>query len=253
MEFKTLDFSVDGDIGVLTLRRPDVLNAFDIPMARELDALATELCLRPSARALIITGEGRGFCAGGDLGSFRQPLAQMEAHSLEITGHLHAAISNFSRMDIPTVAAVNGVAAGAGFALVCACDMAVAARSATFLAAYTLAGLSPDLGLTHFLPRLVGLSVAKAILLTNRKIPAEEALRIGLVHEVVPDGESLAAARSSCELMLKGSSAAMGVTKRLLLEGRTAALGHQLASERTALATLSATQEAYDRCRRFVK
>jgi 2-(1,2-epoxy-1,2-dihydrophenyl)acetyl-CoA isomerase len=141
MEFKTLDFSVDGDIGVLTLRRPDVLNAFDIPMARELDALATELCLRPSARAVIITGEGRGFCAGGDLGSFRQPLAQMEAHSLEITGHLHAAISNFSRMDIPTVAAVNGVAAGAGFALVCACDMAVAARSAVFLAAYTLAGL----------------------------------------------------------------------------------------------------------------
>src|ERR1700676_3653715 len=117
MNFETLDFQADGDIGVLTLRRPEVLNAIDLPMARELEGLSAELRRRPPIRALVITGAGRAFCAGGDLTSFAQPREQMEAHSLEITARLHAAIVNFSRMDLPTVAAVNGVAAGAGFAL----------------------------------------------------------------------------------------------------------------------------------------
>jgi 2-(1,2-epoxy-1,2-dihydrophenyl)acetyl-CoA isomerase len=253
MVFETLDFSVDGDVGVLTLRRPEVLNAIDLPMSRELAVLASELRCRASVRALIITGAGRAFCAGGDLTSYRQPREQMEAHSLEITGNLHAAIVNFSRMDIPTVAAVNGIAVGAGFALVCACDVAVAARSAAFMAAYTEAGLSPDLGLTHFLPRLVGLSAARSIILTNRRIPALEAENLGLVSQIVPDGETISAAKAICGLMLKGSAAAIGATKRLLADSQAASLEHQLHAESEYLATLSATEEAYTRCRRFAK
>jgi 2-(1,2-epoxy-1,2-dihydrophenyl)acetyl-CoA isomerase len=253
MNFETLDFQTDGDIGVLTLRRPEVLNAIDIPMACELEDLSAELRRRPPIRALVITGAGRAFCAGGDLTSFRQPREQMEAHSLEITGHLHAAIVNFSRMDLPTVAAVNGVAAGAGFALVCACDLAVAAGSATFMAAYTLAGLSPDLGLTYFLPRLVGLSAAKTIILTNRRIQATEAERLGVVSQVVSDAETVLAAKAMCALVLKGSSAAIGATKRLLIDSHVTSLEPQLQAESESLAALSASEEAYERCRRFVR
>jgi len=113
----------------------------------------------------------------------------MEAHSLEITKHLHRVILNLSLMDLPVVAAVNGAAAGAGFALACACDAIVAVKSATFLAAYTLAGLSPDLGLTHFLPRHIGLAAAKALILTNRRLSAEDAAQLGLVTQVVEGDE----------------------------------------------------------------
>jgi 2-(1,2-epoxy-1,2-dihydrophenyl)acetyl-CoA isomerase len=253
VDFEMLEFESADDVGVLTLRRPQVLNAIDIPMARELAAFSTELRCRPHVRALVIVGAGRAFCAGGDLSSYRQPREQMQAHSLEITAHLHTAIINFSRMDVPIVAAVNGVAAGAGFALVCACDLAVAARSATFMAAYTAAGLSPDLGLTHSLPRIVGLSEAKSIILTNRRIEAAEAANLGLVCQVVPDDEVLSAAKAMCGRMLTGSLAAIGATKRLLSDGYTASLEHQLQSESEYLAVLSATEEAYERCRRFAK
>jgi 2-(1,2-epoxy-1,2-dihydrophenyl)acetyl-CoA isomerase len=253
MDFERLGYESDGDIGVLTLRRPQVLNALDIPMALELEALSSELRERPRVRALVVTGAGRAFCAGGDLSSFQQPREHMQSHSLEITRHLHAAILNFSRLDLPTVAAVNGVAAGAGFALVCACDLAVAAQSAIFTAAYTLAGLSPDLGLTYFLPRIVGLSQAKSIILTNRRIPAAEAKELGLVAEVVPDGETLAAAKMLCASILKGSSAAIGVTKRLLSGSDTTGLEQQLRAESENLAALSASEDAYERCRRFIK
>jgi 2-(1,2-epoxy-1,2-dihydrophenyl)acetyl-CoA isomerase len=189
MPFETLQFTADGDIGLLTLARPDVLNAMDVPMARELETLSESLRDRPSVRAVIVTGLGRAFCAGGDLSSFRRPRETMEAHSLEITKHLHRVILNLSLMDLPVVAAVNGAAAGAGFALACACDAIVAVKSATFLAAYTLAGLSPDLGLTHFLPRHIGLAAAKALILTNRRLSAEDAAQLGLVTQVVEGDE----------------------------------------------------------------
>jgi len=253
MQFETLQFTADGDLGILTLKRPEVLNAMDIPMARELETLSENLRQRPSVRALIVTGEGRAFCAGGDLSSFRQPRETMEAHSLEITKHLHRAILNLSLMDLPVIAAVNGAAAGAGFALACACDAIVAAKTASFMAAYTLAGLSPDLGLTHFLPRHVGLAVAKALILTNRRLSAEEAARLGVVTQVVESGALLSAAKELCTSALKGGAAAIGATKRLLSESFSTDLEQQLAAESRSLARLSATEDAYARCRRFIK
>jgi 2-(1,2-epoxy-1,2-dihydrophenyl)acetyl-CoA isomerase len=253
MQFQSLRFTADGDLGLLTLNRPAVLNAMDIPMAGELETLSENLRHRRGVRALIITGEGRAFCAGGDLSSFRQPRETMEAHSLEITRHLHRAILNLSLMDLPVIAAVNGAAAGAGFALACACDAIVAAKSATFMAAYTLAGLSPDLGLTHFLPRQIGLMAAKALILTNRRLSAEEAARVGLAAQVVESDALIPAARELCRLALQGSAAAIGATKRLLSDSFATALESQLAAESISLASLSATEDAYARCRRFIK
>jgi 2-(1,2-epoxy-1,2-dihydrophenyl)acetyl-CoA isomerase len=253
MQFQTLRFTVEGDLGVLTLNRPAVLNAMDIPMAGELETLAENLRQRPNVGALVITGEGRAFCAGGDLSSFRQPRETMEAHSLEITKHLHRAILNLSLMELPVIAAVNGAAAGAGFALACACDAIVAARSATFMAAYTMAGLSPDLGLTHFLPRQIGLAAAKALILTNRRLSAEEAAQVGLVAQVVEGDALIPAAKELCRLALKGSAAAIGATKRLLSNTFATALESQLAAESISLASLSATEDAYARCHKFIK
>ena len=253
MGYQTLGFETQDGIGILTLNRPDVLNAFDIPMAREIESLSADLRYRPTVRAVVITGAGRAFSAGGDLGSFKQPREKMKEHSLEITGRLHAAIVNFARMDLPVIAAVNGVAAGAGFALVCACDAAIAENSATFMAAYTLAGLSPDLGLTHFLPRIVGLSTAKILLLTNQKIKATEAESLGIVAQVVPHGETVAAAKTMCAQILKGSAAGIGATKRLLSESYSSSLEQQLQHESETLADLSATEEVYQRCQRFAK
>jgi 2-(1,2-epoxy-1,2-dihydrophenyl)acetyl-CoA isomerase len=253
MQFQTLRFTVEGDLGVLTLNRPAVLNAMDIPMAGELETLAENLRQRPNVGALVITGEGRAFCAGGDLSSFRQPRETMEAHSLEITKHLHRAILNLSLMELPVIAAANGAAAGAGFALACACDAIVAARSATFMAAYTMAGLSPDLGLTHFLPRQIGLAAAKALILTNRRLSAEEAAQVGLVAQVVEGDALIPAAKELCRLALKGSAAAIGATKRLLSNTFATALESQLAAESISLASLSATEDAYARCHKFIK
>jgi 2-(1,2-epoxy-1,2-dihydrophenyl)acetyl-CoA isomerase len=121
------------------------------------------------------------------------------------------------------------------------------------MAAYTLAGLSPDLGLTHFLPRQIGLAAAKTLILTNRRLSAEEAAQLGLVAQVVEGNTLIPAAKELCGLALKGSAAAIGVTKRLLSDSFATTLESQLAAESISLASLSATEDAYARCRRFIK
>jgi len=253
MAFANIDFTIDGDIGVMTLKRPEVLNALDIAMAREIRALSEDLRFRPTVKALIMTGAGRAFSAGGDLGSVRLGQDGMKSRSLDITGVLHAAVSNFMRMDLPVIAAVNGVAAGAGFALACAADIIVAAASAKFMASYTLAGLSPDLGLTYTLPRLVGMGRAKSIILTNRMVLPDEAEKIGLISQIVADDALMATAKKICADILRGTTAAIGVTKRLLAEGCATGLEPQLQAESEELATLSATDESFARCLRFAK
>ncbi|MBL8628457.1 MAG: enoyl-CoA hydratase/isomerase family protein [Rhodospirillaceae bacterium] len=253
MSFTNLDFAVDGEIGVLTLKRPDVLNALDIATARELRFFSETMRNTSPVRALIVTGAGRAFSAGGDLSSVKLGLDGREARSLEITSELHAVMLNFARMDAPVIAAVNGIAAGAGFALACACDIIIAASSAKFMAAYTLAGLCPDLGLTYTLPRLVGAGVAKSLILTNRMVLAPEAKIMGLVADVVADDQLLPTAKGIGAEILKGSSAAIGVTKQLLETSHSATFEAQLARESKSLAALSATDESFQRCLKFVK
>lgn len=252
-DFTTLDFAAEGDIGVLTLKRPEVLNALDIAMARELRRFSESMRAASPVRALIITGAGRAFSAGGDLSSVKLGLEGREARSLDITAELHAALVNFARMDTPVIAAVNGIAAGAGFALACACDIIIASNAAKFMAAYTLAGLCPDLGLTYSLPRLVGVGVAKHLVLTNRMLLPPEAKTIGLVADVVADDQLLPTAKALCAEILKGSSAAIGVTKRLFDDSQSATFEEQLARESKNLATLSATEDSFQRCLKFVK
>jgi 2-(1,2-epoxy-1,2-dihydrophenyl)acetyl-CoA isomerase len=161
-----------------------------------------------------------------------------------MTMYLHAAISRFARMRAPLVAAVNGTAAGAGFSLVCAADLVVAAESARFTMAYTRAGLTPDGSSTYFLPRLVGTRRALELMLTNRTLSAAEALEWGLVNRVVPDAELEEQATSLARSLAAGPTAAFGSVKRLVENSTRDSLESQMEHEARAIADAARSPDA---------
>ena len=232
----SLLFDLTDHIATLTLDRPSDANAIDLDLARELMAAAIRCSEDGDVRAVVITGAGRFFCAGGDLKSFAARGDALPAHLKEVTTHLHAAVSRLARMDAPVVAAVNGAAAGAGMSLACACDFVFAAESARFTMAYTRAGLTPDGSSTYFLPRIVGLKRALDLALTNRTLTAAEALEWGIVNRVVADGSVLHEARAFAASLAQGPVAALGATKRLLHSGFTSTLETQMEHETQAIA-----------------
>lgn len=237
----TLLFSVEGSVARITINRPDAANAVNLGLAKDLfDAALT--CDRDSSiRAVVLTGTGTMFCAGGDLKSFRKHDQDLAAHLREVTTWLHAAISRFTRMEAPLIAAVNGTAAGAGMSLACACDLVLAAESARFTMAYTRAGLTPDASSTYFLPRIVGLRRALELTLTSRMLSAREAEAWGIVNRVVPDGELLAEAAALAAELAAGATGALGASKRLLHGGWTETLETQMEQESRALAARAGT------------
>src|ERR1043165_6156318 len=180
MAYSTIQFDIKDNIARLTLNRPDSANALNLEMSKDLMHAALECSENSAIRAVIITGNGRMFCAGGDLKSFAAQGDKLAYHLKEVTTYLHAAVSRFTRMDAPVIAAVNGTAAGAGMSLACSCDLVLAAESAKFTMAYTRAGLTPDGSSTYFLPRIVGLKRALELTLTNRVLPAQEAEQWGI-------------------------------------------------------------------------
>jgi 2-(1,2-epoxy-1,2-dihydrophenyl)acetyl-CoA isomerase len=165
---------------------------------------------------VVLSGAGRHFCFGGDLRAVGARAPAGEDYIRELTTYLHAAISQFVRMDPPVIAAVNGTAAGAGVGLVAMADLALCARSSKFNLAYTQAGLTPDAGTTFLLPRTLGLKRTMELLLLNRALPADEALSWGLVNEVVADEQLLPRALEIAERLAEGASGAFGATKRLI-------------------------------------
>jgi 2-(1,2-epoxy-1,2-dihydrophenyl)acetyl-CoA isomerase len=232
-------FELDGAVARLTLQRPDAANAIDLALARELHAAALRCDEDPAVRAVVLTGAGRMFCAGGDLGSFADAGARRPALIKEITTYLHAAVARFARMRAPVVAAVNGAAAGAGLALVAAADLAVASEGAKFTLAYTRAGLTPDGSSTWFLPRLLGARRTLELMLTNRVLSAPEALDWGLVNRVVPASAVLPEAEALARELATGATEAFGTTKRLLLLSGGQGLESQMELEARAIADAS--------------
>jgi 2-(1,2-epoxy-1,2-dihydrophenyl)acetyl-CoA isomerase len=205
----------DGGIAILTLDRPDVLNAFDEPLTEALGSALREAADDHAVRAVVITGAGRAFSAGQDL---RDRAAAVERGSElrlgdELRRRYHPAIEAIRAMRKPVVAAVNGVVAGAGFGLAAACDLRVASASATFRAAWSKVGLVPDAGSAFFLPRLIGWGRAVDLVLTGRTIGADEALAIGLVTRVWPDGEFDAGWRALARELAEGPTEAFALTK----------------------------------------
>lgn len=236
MKHRTIRFAVEEGVAWITLARPESANALDAAMMEELLEAAIRCDEDPEIRAAVVTGEGRAFCAGGDLASFASLGPDLPAGLKRMTTHLHGALSRFARMDAPLVSAVNGVAAGAGMSLACAADLSLAAGSARFTMAYTRAGLTPDGGASFFLSRLVGLRRAQELMLTNRMLSAEEAAEWGLVNRVTPDESLLAEARALAEGLAQGPTRAFGGVKRLLLLGEGNALEAQMEHEARAIA-----------------
>ncbi|MEI6319968.1 MAG: enoyl-CoA hydratase-related protein [Pseudomonadota bacterium] len=188
MDYQTITFSIDAGIARITLNRPDRLNAFNVRMQDELfDAFERIDAPDSGARVLLLGAHGRGFCSGVDL-TDRKPLPEGQKHDLGAS--LEAKNPLFSRLyhsPIPVVCAVNGVAAGMGVGLALACDIVVAARSASFVLAFSRIGLMPDCGVSFFLPRLIGPARANACALLGEKIGAEQAQAWGMVWKVVDD------------------------------------------------------------------
>ncbi|MFD7923461.1 enoyl-CoA hydratase/isomerase family protein [Streptomyces sp. NPDC059740] len=234
-----------GDEGLarVTLCRPEAGNAIDLATARGL-LDAARACAAGKARAVLLTAQGRSFCVGGDLREFSALSGRaLERHLLAVTGALHEALRTFAAIDAPMVAAVQGPVAGAGTGLAAAADVTLAADDASFTAAYTGIGYSPDAGVSWFLPRLIGPKRALDLLLTNRRVPAAEAERIGLVSRVVAADRLPVEAVRTAESLLRGPTAAFGATRRLVRSGLTGELGPHLDREAGALATAAASEE----------
>jgi 2-(1,2-epoxy-1,2-dihydrophenyl)acetyl-CoA isomerase len=217
----------DGALTVLTLDRPDVLNAFDEPLTEALNAALADCAADAAVRAVVITGAGRAFSAGQDL---HDRLAMIEKGGdvhlgNELRRRYHPAIAAIRGMRKPVIAAVNGVVAGAGLGVAIACDIRVAATSASFRPAWGRVGLVPDAGSAFFLPRLVGWGRALDMVLTGEPVAAEEAQRIGLVTRVWPDAEFAAKWRELAQTLARGATEAFALTK----EGLNAAMARGFA------------------------
>jgi 2-(1,2-epoxy-1,2-dihydrophenyl)acetyl-CoA isomerase len=218
---------IDGVL-TLTLNRPEVLNAITPALLDEVTESLREAGSGRSVRAVIITGAGRGFCSGQDL------RAAAGEGGLDVGAvlrdHYTPAIRAIRSMDQPVIAAVNGVAAGAGFSLALACDLRIAAESATFVQAFVRIGLIPDLASTYFLPRLIGPARAAELTMLGETVDAARALELGIVNRVVPDSELVARAAELAARLARGPRS-IGLTKRALEVSHENDLEAQLAVE----------------------
>lgn len=253
MEFNTLLFDVQAGIAHISLNRPEAANSISIEMAKELMRAAMECDESPAIRAVLISGQGSMFCAGGDLREFTSQGDNMAYHLKKITTYLHMAVSYMARMNPPVITAVHGSAAGAGMGLVCGSDIVIAAESTKFTLAYTGIGLSPDGGSTYNLPRLVGLRRAIELALTNRSLTAEEALEWGIVNRIAPDNELMKEAKAVAQQLALGPTRAFGATKRLMISGLIESLEGQLNKESRCIAEMSRTEDAKEGIGAFLK
>jgi 2-(1,2-epoxy-1,2-dihydrophenyl)acetyl-CoA isomerase len=250
--YETLSFDVEDGVARIGLNRPEAANAFNPAICRDLFDAAITCDERYDIRAVLLTGEGPMFSAGGDLKFFEAQGDRLGASLKEITGLLHAAIGRMAHMDAPVVGAINGMAAGAGFSLAASCDIAIAGSSTRFTLAYTAAGLSPDGSSTWFLPRLIGLRRARELMLTNRMLGADEAQQMGIIDRVVPDEDLQAEAMAQAKAFAAGPTKAFGATKRLLQDTWTSGLETQMDRETRSISDLTRTDDAREGINAFV-
>ena len=235
--------TVDAGVARLVLNRPAAGNAMDPSLVAGLGECTRELDRRDDVRAVVLAASGKAFCVGGDLRYFETQGDDVQASVHALATELHAAIASLVRLEVPVVAAVNGVVAGGGLGLVFAADIAIAATSATFTSAYTAVGLSPDGGSTWFLPRLVGTKRAAELMLTNPRLDAQSAADAGIVTRVVADEELESEVARVASALAAGPTRAHGAVKRLLSGSGSATLEEQLANEAATIAELAASHD----------
>ena len=253
MTFETLQFQVDESLARVTLNRPKAMNSMNIQMAQELMQAMLRCDRDPQIRAVLITGSGSVFSAGGDVRSFSDAGDRLSSALREMSTYLHVSVSRMAGMDPPVVAAVNGVAAGAGMSLAVAADLVLAAESARFLVAYTQIGLAPDGSSSYFLPRLIGLRRTQELMFTNRMLSAAEAHAMGLVTRVVPDADLAAESEKLARSLAAGPTQAFGTVKRLLLASYSEGLESQMERESRAISDMARTEDAREGIQAFLE
>lgn len=226
-DYQTILYAVEAGVATLTLNRPEALNAFTDQLASEvLDALkAVER--DPAVRALVITGAGKAFCAGQDLQAVRERPADhsFRQHLLKTFNPL---VTRLAALEKPSIAAVNGAAAGAGFGLALSCDLRYASEAAKFRMAFIGIGLAPDSGTSYFLPRLIGSGRALELAYTNELIDSATALNLGLVNKVLPAADLLPQTQALAAKLAAGPTRGYGLTKRAMRQAATHSLADAL-------------------------
>ncbi|HEX6126909.1 MAG TPA: enoyl-CoA hydratase-related protein [Pyrinomonadaceae bacterium] len=218
MLYQTITYSLENNVATICFNRPEALNALSLQLSKDLRH-AIEKTIDDEARAVILTGNGRAFCSGGDLREMQamgEAEGNIEAFLDEPLKALHEVIALIRETPIPFVAAVNGVCAGAGTNFALACDIVLASDDASFNEAFVRIGLSPDCGGTFFLPRAIGEKLAAEMLMTGSTIPAARAADIGMINHVVPSGELMNEANSLAAKLAAGPTAAIARVKRML-------------------------------------
>lgn len=248
---RTFRYAVDGGVATLTLDRPDTLNSLTFEVYAELRDTFRALEAEPEVHAVVLTGAGRGFCSGGSVHDIIGPLFAMSpAERLAFTRMTGALIGAIRQLRKPVVAAINGVAAGAGAVIALACDFRIMAEQAKIAFLFVKVGLAgADMGAAWLLPQVVGLARATEILMLGEPIPADEALRIGLTNRVAPVERVLPEARALAQRLARGPRFALGMTKEMLNREPGLALEEALEAEAQAQQICMATRdfrEAYE-------
>ncbi|MCI4351179.1 MAG: enoyl-CoA hydratase-related protein [Thermoplasmata archaeon] len=221
-------------VATITISRPERLNALDVPSFKAVHAELQTVGLDRSVRAVVLTGEGSAFCAGGDVAVMEESRKSSDLPRLfhELTGEQEASVREIMTMPKPVIASLPGVAAGGGLSLALAADWRIAVPSATLVPAFPGLGAVPDGGLTYLLPHFLGIGLAQELLFTNARIPADRARELGLIHEIVPAEALAARTQIRARELAQGPTFAYGWIKRLLVSAFSQTLEGQLALER---------------------
>ena len=253
LKFETINFEIIENIAIIRLNRPNSYNSLNAKMAKELLEISYECDTNKNIRAIILTGEGdKAFCAGGDLKSFHET-GNVAKHLKMVTHDLHGAITKFSRMNSPLIVAVNGVAAGAGLSFVGFADLAIATSSATFVSAYTKAGLTPDGSSSYYLPRIIGIRKYLELVMTNKVLSSEDALSWGLLNYVHDDKKFWGETLKLADNLSKGPTLAYGKTKRLIHNSLNSTLETQMELETKMISESAETSDGQNGIQAFLK
>ncbi len=253
-KFKKILFEINEGVATITLNRPEARNALDEAVRRDLDlAIAhIEKGSKGNVHAAILTGSGGAFCAGGDISALKNSSGKPAAEMRERLRSSHQLMTRWYNLEIPTIAAVNGTAAGAGFSLALACDFVFAEPNARFILSFGRIGLVPDWGALYLLPRIVGLQRAKELCFSARILDAKEANKMGIVYKVVGVNEVLSEAKTFSDRFKNASSLSIGMTKGMLNSSFERDLKTSLEIESSAQAIANNSEYHREAVKRFL-
>jgi 2-(1,2-epoxy-1,2-dihydrophenyl)acetyl-CoA isomerase len=248
-----IQLSVADGIARITFANPKAYNAMDLQFCQEFGKAAIACETNPAVKVIVLGAEGNVFSVGGDMNNFVANKDRIHEHVLDMATQIHIGVSALRRAPAPVIAAVNGMAAGGAFSVVCGADVVIAKRSAKFNPAFTKSGLTPDAGGTYFIPRVVGNRRAFHILATNPTLTAEQAYELGLVSQVVDDADFDQEVTKLARSFADSQPGALAALKSLLRSSLTNTLDEQLQLEARSIAGLCATPSTLEKLVAFVE